>query len=512
MSGGKMETRMLKKRERLIGLKYSVMDGAFSSVFLVLVLVNGAFVLAFARKVLGLSEQWIGFLTSLPFIVNIAQPFITAVATKFGHRKAISVGFSWVVAVIWVVIVWLPLLPLPWVREHLATSFVALAALATLVAAPPAITWMNWISDLVPENVRGRFFGRRNMICGATGLLATLLGGFYLDLFREADTRKLAVAFAAMFSVGFVFRAIGLFYAGRIPDPGTSERGGLGEMARALGGVMRDGNFLTYVAFVSAFNFCMNLAAPFYFLYMTEYLGMAVGTVTLLGCIAGVGAMISFEAWGKLSDRFGHKAVLIASGLMWLTPSLLWLATTPNQWKFLYALFFVGGLTSAGFALSTFNLLLKLVRAEAKTTYISAYVFITSVAAAFAPNLGGWLLGMWKDKTWEILGHTFTGYHLLFAIQLTTAIASFAMLTRLKEPAERRVSEVIGAMRNMREFNPILGFGFMLQRVFTPRGLLGVAKTGARALHETRKVAREVGEDLAEEAEKLVKPPREKEK
>jgi MFS family permease len=152
------------------------------------------------------------------------------------------------------------------------------------------------------------------------------------------------------------------------------------------------------------------------------------------------------------------------------------------------------------------------VRAEAKTTYISAYVFITSVAAAFAPNLGGWLLGMWKDKTWEILGHTFTGYHLLFAIQLTTAIASFAMLTRLKEPAERRVSEVIGAMRNMREFNPILGFGFMLQRVFTPRGLLGVAKTGARALHETRKVAREVGEDLAEEAEKLVKPPREKEK
>jgi MFS family permease len=507
-----METTTLKKRERLFGLKYSVMDGSFSTVFLVLVLVNGAFVLAFARKVVGLSEQWIGFLTSLPFIVNIAQPFFTAVATKFGHRKAISVGFSWVVAVLWVLIVWLPLLPIPWVREHLATSFVALAALATLVAAPPAITWMNWMSDLVPEEMRGRFFGRRNMICGATGLLATLLGGFYLDLFKESSVEGLALAFAAMFSVGFVFRAIGLYYAGRIPDPGTKERGGLGQMFRDLGGVMRDGNFLIYVAFASAFNFCMNLAAPFYFLYMTEYLGMNVGTVTLLGCIAGVGSMISFAAWGKLSDRFGHKAVLIASGLMWLTPSLLWLATAPHRWKFLYAIFFVGGLTSAGFLLSTFNLLLKLVRAEAKTTYISTYVSFTSIAAAFAPNLGGWLLEMWKDSSWEVLGQTFTEYHLLFAIQLTTSIASFALLLRLKEPAERRVSEVIGAMRNMREFNPILGFGFMLQRVFTPRGLLDVAKTGARALHETRKVAREIGEDLVEEAEKLVKPPQDKDK
>src|SRR2546422_779917 len=146
-----MKTTPLSKRQLLLGLKYSTFDGAFSSVMLTLNVINGAFVIAFARKVLGMSEQLIGGLTALPFLVNI--------------------------------------------------------------------------------------------LCSAVGLTVTLLAGFYLDLFRNVP-EKLPLAFAALFTVAFLFRGVGLYYASRIPDPGTTESTGVRKMFRDLRTVVRDGNFM----------------------------------------------------------------------------------------------------------------------------------------------------------------------------------------------------------------------------------------------------------------------------
>ena len=95
-----MKTKSSSKRKLLLGLKYSLMEGGFSAVLLVVIVINGAFVVGYARKVLNLSEEWIGVHTALPFLVNIVHPLITAVVLQWGRRKEICVGFSVAVAML----------------------------------------------------------------------------------------------------------------------------------------------------------------------------------------------------------------------------------------------------------------------------------------------------------------------------------------------------------------------------------------------------------------------------
>jgi MFS family permease len=501
-----MKTTPLSKRELLLGLKYSILEGVFAVGLQVLIIVNGAFVISFARKVLHLSDEMIGLLSALPFVAGVMQPFGSALASQWWRHKTVALVFSLIITVIWVALMWLPLVPWPWLQSNLTLLFLAVAFATGLMQVVSNVAWTSWMGDFVPQEIRGKFFGRRNLVCTGASLGTLLLAGYYLGLFEGAPD-QLPWAFAALFSAAALLRFISLYYLKKIPEWGQPEKSGFTNMVRNYRVVLADRNFMAFVWFSAVFGFFLNIAGPFVTVYMLEELKISLGTITLLGCISGVGAIVATPAWGKLGDRFGFKPIAIVGGLSWLLPCLVWLLTSRDNWRFLYALFFWGGMMSSGFVLGQFNILLKLVSAETKSTYISVFVSITCLAAAVAPILGGQILSHWKSWELHMLGFRFTGYHLLIAAQLVPALLSFVLLTRMREPAERHVNEVTGAMRNMREFNPILAFGYIIQRVFTPAGLKGVTHTSWRALAETRKLAREVGEDLAEDALKLVKPP-----
>jgi hypothetical protein len=353
--------------------------------------------------------------------------------------------------------------------------------------------------------VRGRFFARKNVVCGIVNFSVLLAAGRYLDFFGNAP-----LAFAIMFSASIIFRMLGMYCLSQVPDPGTVEQVRIRSMFRDYTSVLRDSNFMKYVLWSVAFTFFITLPGPCYTYYMRDYLHMSMGTIIGLGVVGTLGAILSATAWGKLSDRFGHKPILIVAGLAWLIPSLVgWTLSSQHNWYWiLFPMFLAGGWMNMGFGLSSFNIQLKLLPADKKTVYISTLVLLSNLAAFIAPNVGGWLLEKWVVSVrWMVMGHEITGYHLLIMTSLIPTLLSFALLLRLREPAERSVNEVIGAMRVMREFNPFLGFWFFIQRVFTPSGLKDVAQRGGRVISETRKAVREVGEDFEEDAAKWVKPP-----
>ena len=69
-------------------------------------------------------------------------------------------------------------LPRPW----WVGAFLLLTLLSSLLGkrcSQPL--WTAWITDLVPEDNRGRYFGRRNMFAGWVGMAVPILGGYFLD-------------------------------------------------------------------------------------------------------------------------------------------------------------------------------------------------------------------------------------------------------------------------------------------------------------------------------------------
>jgi hypothetical protein len=41
------------------------------------------------------------------------------------------------------------------------------------------VAWLSWMSGLVPEEIRGRFFGLRNSVLGLVTITVALAGGWF---------------------------------------------------------------------------------------------------------------------------------------------------------------------------------------------------------------------------------------------------------------------------------------------------------------------------------------------
>jgi MFS family permease len=122
----------------------------------------------------------------------------------------------------------------------------------------------------------------------------------------------------------------------------------------------------------------------------------------------------------------------------------------------------MGAIASAGFVLGQFTILLRLIPAEAKGLAIGFNLAITSLAAAFAPVIGGavlsWALARWPDAL--------AVYHVCFVLQPALAIAGCVLLLKVREPQAAPLTEVFGAMRNIRTLSGVLGLDFLVNYVF----------------------------------------------
>jgi MFS family permease len=215
--------------------------------------------------------------------------------------------------------------------------------------------------------------------------------------------------------------------------------------------------------FGATFGFATNLFGPFFNVFLYDGLGRSVADVSMLIVITNVTGAISLPAWGQLCSRFGSRPTMNVALAAWVIPGFLWATLTPeNLWilKFLYA---SGGIFSAGFILGSFNLLLRLVPPEAKTTAISMNVAATSLAAAVAPILGGFIL----QHAWSLGWGKLHVYHSMSIVHHSVVLLSGLVLLRVVEPNSAPLGRVVGAMRSYRQILALLGMSFLVNYVFT---------------------------------------------
>jgi MFS family permease len=159
---------------------------------------------------------------------------------------------------------------------------------------------------------------------------------------------------------------------------------------------------------------------------------------------------------------------MAVSLLVWQAVNVLWCFLTPHSSTMVYIIWALGGMTSmgaiasSGFVLGQFTILLRLIPLEAKSLAIGLNLAITSLAAAIAPIIGGavlnWALGRWPDAT--------AVYHVCFVVQPAIAVAGCVLLLKVHEPQAAPMTEVFGAMRNIRTLSGVLGLDFLVNYVF----------------------------------------------
>jgi len=413
-----------------------VWEGALSNIFIVLT--GGAFVTGLALM-LGASDFEIGLLAALPFLAQATQPLSVLLPGVMEHRKRLALLGLTVGRQVWWLVVPLLFVQGSWPLAALL-AVVAVSALSSMLVTP---VWLAWISDIVPAEIRGRFFGSRNAGVAVTTLVFGILGSLVLDWSRGHGYE--AAGFTTIIVVAAIAAGLASVVLSRVSDrPAVAarppaEQGGWLRPVRAR-------EFRKIMRVFVAWNFAVGLSAPFFAPHMLVNLKMSFLLIGLYSGATSILAVASNRPWGKLIDRFGSRNVLTLCGagiglipLIWLVPRAghLWILV----FEALYS-----GLLWAGFNLAAFTLPIDKSPREDRAYYLAWFAATTGLAFFAASVLGGLLAESLSSFLWTVGSQTFVNYHIVFVVSAGLRVASVGLLYALTEPSERKVPMMVQLM------------------------------------------------------------------
>lgn len=434
-------------------------DGLVAMPIVTMSLPVNVFLAALYTKVLHLPKSTIGIITALPFICNFLQVFVTPFLARRLSTKVQAFLPACFHMLAWgalaVILGYMPVNDPVTSGQWLAIWYFASSFAASLAG----VAWNSWIQEWVPSRLRGKYFGQRNRLLSVSTLVFLLVTGWALDHWAYSIRVFQAIIVGAVFLRIFSLKWIWDTPSSNLEAP--RPKGAL-SFKEQLELIMRSKSLLAFIGFGAIWSFAANSFGPFYHVFMFEQLEMSAFEVGMLSTLSALGGALSLRAWGQMLDRHGNKAVMTLSLILWQLANITWCFLDVSNRNILYPLWAWGGMTSAGFILGQFTMLLKLLPIPAKSLAIGVNLAVTSLVAAVAPILGGQILG----HGLRALNDPLLVYHLCFVVQPVVALAGAIFLLRVREPSASSLPSVVGAMRNIRTLSGIFGLSFLTNYVF----------------------------------------------
>jgi MFS family permease len=283
---------------------------------------------------------------------------------------------------------------------------------------------------------------------------------------------------------------IGVFFISTIPEPRMTSEGGRQKFSKMISEPFKDTNFKNLITFLGSWNFAINLAAPFFTVYMLMRLQLDISYIISFMVLTQIMNFSFLRIWGRFSDRFSNKSVLGVSGPMFIISILFWTFTTLPEKHMLTIplLIFIHilmGISLAGVTLATGNIALKLAPRGQATSYLAANSVVNSLAAGIAPILGGLFADFFIGRElslsieWSAPGEeiSFIAFNLqhwdfFFIFAFFIGLYSIHRLSLVKEVGEVEEKIVFHELlsevrRGMRNFSSVGGLHQMIQFPFS---------------------------------------------
>lgn len=235
----------------------------------------------------------------------------------------------------------------------LLVSIIATSAFGAISSC----SWNSWMRDLIPQSILGSFFSKRMRIATAVGIALSLIAAIYLDLWKKFMASYEIHSYSVLFLAGFGAGVLGLYFISRIPETRMPKAEEKPKILKLLAQPFKDDNFRKLITFLASWNFAVNLAAPFFMVYMLRRLELSMSFIIGLSIVSQVMNFAFLRIWGKFTDSFSNKSVLAISGPLFILSILAWTFTTMPEKYFLtvpllVVIHIVMGLSSAGISLA----------------------------------------------------------------------------------------------------------------------------------------------------------------
>jgi len=329
----------------------------------------------------GASKFHISILNAFPGLFgNLMQVPASYLVERTGRRKSLMVLSGVATRVLWGLVILLPFAVRGIAGVYALIGLMILISVFGSVVTP---AWTSLASDLVPRQVRGRFFSARNILMSIGALLTVNLAG-------QMVTRwGFPTGYVTSMTVFWVLAWVSLYFLNKVRDvpfsPSRSERQG---RMRIDTEALRDPQFSRWIAITAFFNLFVGLAGSLFGAYLIQDLHGTPAHLAYMSFCGSITGIIGQRFWGPVSDRRGPKFAVVASTCLSAGVPILWFLAT-NPWGGVLAETFSGAAWS-GWTLCSFNMILDITPEAKRPSYVATSNLIGGLTAFVAPLIGGY--------------------------------------------------------------------------------------------------------------------------
>ncbi len=299
--------------------------------------------------------------------------------------------------------------------------------------------WMTWLTHLVPEKWRGRYFSIEQLMIGLGMMFIAWASGEILG--KEKDN----VRYGTLLAVGAACGCLSLMLLARLKSPpklvekkdAAGEKNAAVPMISWIADIFRIASFRKYMLVVVSHQLMLSLGG-FGFMFLNEDLKIDQALMMKMGAVGTLGNILSVYFWGVLADKYGSKPIMalayrlvIIGPVFWLITALLMPKVTPLFVGLIIAsgLLMAAGLT--GYVIVGFRYVMSSVPQEKMVYGTVMYNQTVQLTATLGPLMWGFLLKMTKGLNLTIGPLHIHRFVLMYGLMVGFAIIAKMMIWRL---------------------------------------------------------------------------------
>jgi MFS family permease len=400
----------LNKKDYEKGRRLFIYEGSFAGG--IFSLTSGAF-LAGLASFMGASDEFNGIIGAIPVFAGVAQSFSSLVFEKLERRKFLVSIMCLMFRVLLGIMFFIP-----FVFKKSATRLLALAAIygiAYVLAAFITPAASNWIVSLTPDSIRGKYLAKKDAYSLAFITILTIIFGKLLDIFKGENLESLGFGILGVIIVGLAL--INFYFLSSIKEPKVTKASKEIKLKDVFIKPLIDKKFKLIIILFLIWNIALQIAGPFFSVYMVTGLELDYLYIMLMGVISSLVRVIVVPYWGRIADNKSWITCTKYSIAALALCHFLWMfVNSSTVWFFVPFLHVLGGIAWAGLNIALFNIQFLYSPADGRTMYLGANAAIGGLLGFLSTILGSFILTILGEKKILISSFSIGNMQIIFGL------------------------------------------------------------------------------------------------
>jgi MFS family permease len=393
----------------------------------------GAPIIVYAKS-LGASSTVLGIIAAFTPLMTVFQLPAAQHLERYGYRRFVLMGWGTRTVLIFVVTA----IPLAGFLDNTSKLAALLMVLFffNLLRGISSAAWMPWITQLIPEHVRGRFLSIDQFFMYG-GCLASLLASALVMAGRVEPWE-----YALVFLISALGGTVSLGFIKRIPEVLADEATRRGSQNVPWGEMLAYPPFRELLIFNLIYATVLGSLGVFTVEFLRDFSHFDVGRVLYLSAFSFVGALVALPFCGPVVDATGSKPLMRVATAMFAIVIAAWSLIAANvlpcSLALVAALNFLAGVASANFNLANVRITMATMPEMGRNHFFALFTVIASLGLGGAPV--GWGMILDAMGSYEAVTGVFhwKRHSIYFLALLALNAIAFAYIPRLHESARSR--------------------------------------------------------------------------